>query len=131
MANVLIRQTSKSNPLGVRIGERVLVSAWVDFGYVEKELKNDERAWRSKRTISVRECTVTEFDTKQWLYVIGTRRKAVGEYIPGGTIQGIDGAEYEPPSFRADKYYLVYECRADISSPVILALPEHVEPFIK
>lgn len=107
-ARVEPRPYSKTNPEGLKLGDRVEYATTVSFQYVNRN-KKDMLPRKYEGTIRG--------------VVIGITRKATGTYKKGTY-------SYEEPSeafLAVDKYHVVYECRRDIKDRrVDLVLPEHL-----
>lgn len=108
-----IRLSSKKNPLGLSVGERVVCSATSHVRYDDK----GERCF-DRRTLTIH----------KELRVVGIVRKAIaGSYCPATQPNYHLDQEYEPAYLANPKYQLFYECKRDIYSKSVLVHPDDIE----
>lgn len=97
--------TTKKNPLGLEIGDRVWAENVSTFEYVDHNTKSLQKE-----------------DAGFFCTVCGVQRKAEGSYSPGSS--GYFGEGSEPPEFTATKWHWVYVCRKTISGKPFFVHPE-------
>jgi hypothetical protein len=108
-----IRFSSKRNPLGLEIGDRIRYKRRCTVGY---DSDGKKKLWFNEAGAG-------------FARVIGVVRKATGQYVKGsdsGYSAGLDPPEYEQAYLSVDKYLLLYECRADIYAKSFFVHPEDV-----
>lgn len=110
-----LRLSTSSNPIGLRLGEHVSYRRKCVVDYDEND---------NKRVI---------FDAPASAplscVVIGSIKKAVGKYYPGGkpvmfTMGGYD--DYDPPRLEVDHYVWLYECRKTIDGKPFFVHPDDI-----
>jgi len=99
---------SKSNPRNLKIGQVIKTPVTC---YVAYDDKGNRRLHRTH-------CSSP-------LIVVGTTIKCTGKYIPE-SISYDYGEDYCPPYLQVDKRILLYECRKNLSSPIVLVHPEDI-----
>ena len=96
------------NPLGLKLGERVLVRRTCTVEYTDERKKE-----------------LVFLDQQRPMLVVGIRRKAIGTY-PSGHLIRFD-SEYCGPYLRVDKWLWLYECRKTMRSRPVLVHPDDID----
>lgn len=104
---------TKVNPLGLKLGEGVIVKrrAYIDYD----EDKN--------------RCLFRGEDNEELAYVIGSVRRAVGKYVGGREWGGSYGgdSDYEPPRLDVSGYVRLYECRTTFAGKSFFVHPNDIK----
>jgi len=105
---------TKTNPLGLQIGDIVQASATVSFDY---DADNNKKMERHRQYCSPFTCIV-----------VGIKKKAIGKYVRSSS----PGTYYdEPPEnysyLQVSKYITVYECREAINKKSVLVHPDDIK----
>lgn len=95
------------NPLGLRIGARVLTTASCQVEYDDE----DNRIVR-----------ITHFPKPRQTHIIGVAKKALGKYIP---VSRLDNAY-----LKVREYIWLYKCKDKIDSKSFLVRPEDIPPGV-
>ena len=105
-----MRLTTKKNPLGLQIGERVNARQTVTVEYDEEDNKR-----------------LLPFDFDATCLVTGVVRKALGKYEKASHYRSLDGDEYEPAYLKVSEYVTLYECKVNITDKPFLVHPDDIE----
>lgn len=96
--------TSKTNPLGLSIGECVTIRAITTVGYVDHK----KIMMRCPR--------------RQTCYIVGVVKRALGKYVPAG--RGVEAENDCPAYLSVSKYVRLYECKKGIEEKSFLSSPK-------
>ncbi len=102
-------ERSPKNPLGLAIGQRVVIKAEAKVGYGSTPETHDTKS-----------LTRVSIEPRQ-TFIVGTRRVATGERVSGDDIS----------RFNASNYHRLYECREAMGGKITLAHPGDIEGVTK
>jgi len=110
-----VELATKVNPLGLKMGERVIVKrrSYVDY---DVEGKN--------------KCLFKAEDKDEAAFVIGSVARAVGRYVPTNKWNGdygFGGGDYEPARLDVEKFIRLYECRLSFPGAKFLVHPNDIK----
>ena len=107
--------SSRSNPLGLSIGDKVMLRGARSFEYDDN---------------GNRDSILSEFKEPREFFVVGVCKKAVGKYEPGHATSnfGVEYEDYKQPCLVVDHYVRVYECKESMTDRTVrLAQSEDIE----
>jgi len=105
-----LRFSTKTNPLGLRLGERVRVARIAFIGYTE----------HGEKTLTYSE------EMHFSCIIIGVVKRALGNYVGHKHFMDMDGGYDEPPRLDVTKYVRLYECKTRLEEKSFLVDPDDI-----